>query len=188
MPPDHVTTLVQFFKALADASRLRILGLLAHEERSVDELAALLQLKSPTVSHHLKKLSALSLVSVRSEGNSRLYRLNEDALHYLNKEVLREDLMEQVADEAPADRFANKVLSSFIVNGKLTNIPAQRKKRDVVLRFLVERFEVERSYTELEVNAIIKELHPDAATLRRELVGAGLMTRAASVYQRVAAA
>lgn len=186
MSTDTVTTLVSFFKALADASRLRILGLVAHEERSVDELAALLDLKAPTVSHHLKRLSALSLVSKRTDGNSHLYRLNEDALHLLNKEVLRTELVNQATADAPADRFDHKVLSSFIVDGKLTVIPAQRKKRDVILRYLVERFEHEREYTEVEVNAIIKQLHPDAATLRRELVGASLMTRAASVYRRVA--
>ena len=185
MPPDTVTTLVQFFKALADASRLRILGLLAREERSVDELAALLNLKAPTVSHHLKRLGALSLVAMRQDGNTRLYRLDEDALHYLNKEILQAEFIAKVADDVPADGFAKKVLGSFIVDGKLQTIPAQRKKRDVILRFLVERFDVDRDYTEREVSAIIKEFHPDAATLRRELVGASLMRREASIYRRV---
>ena len=45
--------LVTFFKALSDANRLKIIGLLAQQPYSVEELAALLNLKASTVSHHL---------------------------------------------------------------------------------------------------------------------------------------
>jgi DNA-binding MarR family transcriptional regulator len=48
--------LVTFFKALADKNRLKIVGLLAEKAYSVEELSELLQLKPPTVSHHLAKL------------------------------------------------------------------------------------------------------------------------------------
>ena len=49
-------TLLAFFKALADESRLRIVGLLAEREYSVQALAQALALKEPTVSHHLAVL------------------------------------------------------------------------------------------------------------------------------------
>jgi DNA-binding transcriptional ArsR family regulator len=49
--------LVTFFKALSDANRLKIIGLLAQKPYSVEELAALLDLKASTVSHHLSKLA-----------------------------------------------------------------------------------------------------------------------------------
>ncbi len=51
------TELVDFYKALADANRLKIVGLLANRAYSVEELAALLKLKPSTVSHHLAKLT-----------------------------------------------------------------------------------------------------------------------------------
>lgn len=44
-------TLLNFFKVLANESRLKILGILAQRECSVEELAALLQLKEPTGVH-----------------------------------------------------------------------------------------------------------------------------------------
>ena len=62
------TSLLAFFKAMANESRLKIVGLLAQRERSVQELAELLALKEPTVSHHLAVLKDLGLVSVRAEG------------------------------------------------------------------------------------------------------------------------
>ena len=67
--------LVVFFKALADANRLKIVGLLARREYSVEELAALLNLKAPTISHHLSKLAEAGLVSARAEGYYSIYRL-----------------------------------------------------------------------------------------------------------------
>ena len=50
--PQDPAMLLQFFKALAHESRLRLLGLVATREHSVQELAALVALKEPTVSHH----------------------------------------------------------------------------------------------------------------------------------------
>ena len=54
--------LLQFFKALADANRLRVVGLLAHRPHSVEELATVLELRPSTVSHHLSKLATARLV------------------------------------------------------------------------------------------------------------------------------
>ncbi len=51
--------LVAFFKVLSDANRLKIIGLLAHQPYSVEELAALLGLKASTVSHHLSNFRRL---------------------------------------------------------------------------------------------------------------------------------
>ena len=59
MPEADLETLLAFFKAMANESRLKIVGLLAERERSGQELAELLGLKEPTVSHHLSVLKAL---------------------------------------------------------------------------------------------------------------------------------
>jgi len=63
---------LQFFRALADESRLKIVGLLANGERGVDELADALKLRAPTVSHHLAKLREAGLVRMRAEGTVHL--------------------------------------------------------------------------------------------------------------------
>ena len=81
--------------------------------------------------------------------------------------------------------YADKVLAAFINNGQLVTIPAKLKKQRVVLDYIVQRFEPGRGYHELDVNALLKPLHPDVATLRRLLITEKLMTRENSVYQRV---
>ena len=60
---DH--DLLVTLKALSDASRLRIVGLLAARPAAVEELAENLALAPGTVLHHLKRLSAAGLVESR---------------------------------------------------------------------------------------------------------------------------
>jgi DNA-binding transcriptional ArsR family regulator len=62
MPPEEFEALLQFFKVLADENRLKLLGILATRDYSVEELAALMQLKAPTISHHLARLKEPGLV------------------------------------------------------------------------------------------------------------------------------
>lgn len=176
--------LLQFFKALADESRLKILGLLAERERSVHDLAEVLDLKAPTVSHHLGRLGDLGLVRVRPEGTTRYYALQGDALEQMSERVLAPERVRTLADDVEADAWERKVLRDFFEGGRLTQIPAKRKKREVVLRFLAECFEPDIDYPQTEVNAILERYHADVAYLRRELVGAGLLTRSRSVYRR----
>lgn len=178
MPPETLDTLLAFFKALADETRLRMLGLLAARECSVEEIAATLDVKEPTVSHHLGKLKELNLVTMRADGNTRHYKLNPEGLRALSKDVLTPETMAQVAaQDLDSDKFERKVIQSFVVNGRIKEIPAQRKKKDVILKWLVSHFEPGRRYAEPEVNEIIKRFHDDASTLRREFIMTGLMKR-----------
>ena len=176
-------TLLAFFKALADESRLRIVGLLAQGERSVQELATLLDLKEPTVSHHLAILKAQGLVSARAEGTTRWHRLDVDVLEGLSRRVL-----EPAAASEPAEpeTWDAKVLRGFVdAEGRLHTIPASRRKRGVVLRWLMTGFEPDRRYPEPEVNAILQARHWDSATLRRELIGHRMLARENGVYWRL---
>lgn len=178
-------TLLRFFKALADESRLKILGILATRRCSVEELAALLKLKAPTVSHHLAKLRELALVEMVPEGNTHLYSLNTEALHGLNRELLTPEKLSSLADDVEAEAWERKVLRDFFAGERLKEIPASLKKRQVVLKWLAARFEPGVDYPEAQVNEVIKRHHPDFATLRRELIMSKLMTRDQGVYRRL---
>lgn len=180
----ELDALLQFFKVLADESRLKILGLLANRACSVDELSEALQLKPPTVSHHLAKLKAMGLVAMRAEGNSHVYWLDGEALRGLSKDLLTTEKMAALVPST-GDQYEQKVLRDFLEGERLKEIPASRKKREVVLRWLVEHFEPELRYTEAQVNEILKRHHPDFATLRREFIGHKLMTRDLGLYWRL---
>lgn len=185
MSETDLAALLAFFKAMANESRLRIVGLLAERERSVQELAELLELKEPTVSHHLAALKALGLVSARAEGVTRWHALRIETLTTLNRSLLDQKGVAALARAASGETWEDKVLASYLdPDGRLTAIPASRRKRQVVLGWLARQFEEGRRYREAEVNEILQRRHWDCATLRRELVGYGMMARDAGLYWR----
>lgn len=170
--------LVDFYKALADASRLKIVGLLANRAYSVEELAALLQLKPSTVSHHLAKLTQVGLVSAKTESYYNVYRLEEKALEEKTRRLLSRQDFQVAAAGVDVDAYDRKVVADFKRrDGSLKTIPAQRKKLEAVLRHVVQAFEPGKRYSEKQVNKILSGFHEDTASLRRELVGYGLMKR-----------
>lgn len=179
-------TLVRFFKALADESRLKILGLLASGERSVDELASLLALRPPTVSHHLSRLRDLGLVNMRPAGNTHYYRLDAQTLRDMSRDVLTPPRMRALVDDVEAQAWERKVLHDFFDDGRLREIPSAQKKRRVVLRWLAERFDPGVAYAQEQVNEILGRYHADVAYLRREMVGFGLLDRTGRTYRRPA--
>ncbi|HEY0106251.1 MAG TPA: metalloregulator ArsR/SmtB family transcription factor [Rhizomicrobium sp.] len=178
-------TLLEFFKAMADKSRLAIIGLLANGERSVQELAAALDLKEPTVSHHLAILKRQGIVTARAQGTTRWHALDPDALERLARRVLQPAAIKA---EAPPELAAAdaKVVQGFLdKDGTLKQIPASRKKRGAVLRWLMADFAGGRRYGEAEVNEKIRAHHWDCATLRRELIGHDMLARKDRIYWRL---
>jgi excisionase family DNA binding protein len=77
-----------------------------------------------------------------------------------------------------------KIERTFFKDGRLLDIPAQRKKRTVVLERLLEEFELSRIYSEAEINAVLRRFHSDVCTLRREFIMEGMMVRANGKYMR----
>ena len=187
MPPEEFEMLLGFFKVLADETRLKLLGVLATREHSVEELAALLELKAPTVSHHLTQLKKAGLVQMRAEKNTHFYRLDAEELRQATRGLLSSEKMVQLVpiEEMETDAWERKVLRDFFEGPQLKEIPASRKKRSVILRWLARLFEPGTRYSEVQVNEIIKRHHPDASTLRREMIGEHLLAREQGVYWRV---
>lgn len=177
--------MLRAFKALADESRLKIIGVLADRECSVEELASLLDLKAPTVSHHLSRLAELGLVRMRAEGTTHVYSFDMEALRRLSKEFFTPERVASGLDAVESQSWDRRVLETFLDGERLKLIPASRKKRQVILKWLAERFEPGVRYPEAELNEIIKRHHWDAATLRRELLASRLMQREDRVYWRV---
>ena len=180
--------LLTFYKAMADANRLKIVGLLAGRSYSVEELAALLGLRPSTVSHHLARLAEAGLVSAHAESYYNVYQLEEKALEERTRRLLsRQDLTSAVAD-MDLDGYDRKVVADYTRrDGSLKTIPAQRKKLEAVLRYVVKAFQPGKRYSERKVNEILSRYHEDTASLRRELVGYQLMERegGGGMYWRV---
>lgn len=82
-------------------------------------------------------------------------------------------------------KLRDSVIRNFLdTEGRLTSIPSQLKKKLIVLEYLAGRLEREREYEESEINAFIRLYHADYATIRREFIVQGFMSRENEVYRR----
>lgn len=178
--------LLSFFKALADETRLKIVGLLAREPLTGEQLAEMLGLKPATVSHHLGKLLEANLVTVSAQrGHAKPYRLRLEAIHQLAERLLQSNTLPALAAHAEASYDAEVWRNFTHPDGTLKSLPASEKKFQAILRRVAQDFDPARPYTEKEVNAILARYHPDTASLRRGFIEYRLFTRAQGVYQRL---
>lgn len=88
--------LAETFQALGDSSRVQIVWALSKGELCVGEIATLLDMSQPAVSHHLRTLRNLRLVKVRKEGRTSAYSLDDEHIERLLKEGIEhvEDLLQ----------------------------------------------------------------------------------------------
>lgn len=104
------------FDALGDATRRRILEILAGCEQPagavVDALQARQPISQPAVSQHLKALRAAGLVTVRAEGARRFYAIDHDGL------AAAGSWLAHIADPAPAFDQPLDALATEIAPGK----------------------------------------------------------------------
>ncbi|MCL1468976.1 ArsR/SmtB family transcription factor [Argonema galeatum] len=72
---DKAQRMAEFFSLLGDANRLRILSILAVKELCVCDLAVALEMSESAVSHQMRVLRTMRLVSYRKQGRNVFYRL-----------------------------------------------------------------------------------------------------------------
>ena len=179
------TEAILLFKCLADKSRLQILKSLAIEEMYVERLAERLGITAATVSFHLKKLADAGAVTSYKSQYYMMYSLNKEIFETSILDIIREKSDEADLQAQRDAEYRQKVINAFFEYGRLKSIPAQRKKERIVLEVIAEAFEYDRIYTEREVNIIIADFHDDFCTIRRNMVGEGLLARDTSGYWRV---
>ena len=190
-------------RALVDTNRLRIVARVGARPASLDDLAMELRQPVPAVVRQVDVLTAAGLVERTGDRHDTL-RARWDRVGELAKALaaLESDgsasgqaddgawphegeTLAETLDRMGATPDDARVVRSFVVDGRLETIPAQQKKRQVILRFLLERvFTEDREYPEKEVNQRLALFNPDVAALRRYLVDDGYVTREAGLYRR----
>ncbi len=175
---EQVAELLEFFKALADANRLKIIGLLAQGEYTVEQLAEMLALRPSTVSHHLAKLSQTGLVSARSESYYNIYRLETRVLEEMSQRLLASETLPAVTAEVDMEAYDRKVINTFCdESGRIKQFPAQQKKFEALLRYVARDFEAGVRYPEKQVNEMLARYSDDVASLRRGLIELRILAR-----------
>jgi hypothetical protein len=147
---------VEVLQALSDPARLRLLARIAEAGESGCALED--AATDPRAARkQVARLSAAGLVEPRGAVL-----------------VARLDRIRDAVDELAAGRPSS------------AEIPRAPERRLAFLREVADRFDADRTYTEPEVNDVLRAVHEDHVALRRYMVDAGLLLRddAGSSYSR----
>ncbi|HEX5401415.1 MAG TPA: DUF2087 domain-containing protein [Pseudonocardiaceae bacterium] len=169
-------------RLLAEPARLRVFAALVLGAGTPAEVATATGLDMREVMVGLRRLADGGLVELASG-------------HATPVEHVFGDLARQTASVPPppedlgySDERVAAVLRTFVRDGRLLSLPAQRRRRIIVLEHLAQSFEPGISYSEAEVNAALKAWSQDSGvdhvSLRRYLVDEDLLRRVAGVYRR----
>lgn len=152
--------LMNFFKATGQPDRLRILGLLANQPRSVPALAQALGMKDTAVARHLRALQKAGLVIERPVAHTATFHFNRAGLN---------DLHDIVEGAIVPESLTERVMREYVINDRLKAIPLKPDERAVILRWMADKFEPDRRYTETEVTELVNHYYDKPLTLRRIL-------------------
>ena len=176
---------LKIFKSLSDMSRLRIIQSLKQGDMYTELLAERLNLTPSTVSFHMKKLEDAGLVVSRKEQYYTVYSLYQDLLKasLLDLAASEEEQMDE--QQKREQEYRQKVINAFFEYGKLRSIPVQRKKKLICYEVIAEKLIPGRVYSEKELNEIVLPIHEDYCTIRRDMIGEGILHREGSSYVRM---
>jgi len=164
---------------LADSDRRAVVASLVLGATTVDAVTSATRLDQAAVGKALARLVSAGLVLSKGGGLHLLSEAFAAASRAAHEAAPRPTLGD---DSLPPDMA--KVLRAFVVDGRLTQIPANHSKRLVVLDWLAQEFEPGVHYSEPMVNLMLGRRHADTAALRRYLVDEGFLDRASGEYWR----
>ena len=169
----------------ADPSKLKLLAAVCDEPLPLHTLARAAGLSETEAMRQIGRLKEAGLLSETFASDGFRWQYQPKALFEALATLRQEAKPAGLSDEWTAEEA--KVLGDFFVGSRLKTIPAQRKKRDIALRYLAQQLELGRTYTEQEINFNLLNFHEDYATLRREMVDTKLMRRENGIYERLPA-
>ncbi|MHA6480743.1 DUF2087 domain-containing protein [Paenibacillus sp. strain BS8-2] len=180
--------IVQYHKALSDATRIRMLVLLSEGELNGQVLAEKLALAPATITFHAAKLREAALIYERREKNAIYFSLNPYFLKSGAEGVLglvfkKRGEIGMIEKDEYTKWKESTIRNFFSADGRLKTIPSQMKKKLIVLEHLANKLSFGRQYEESEINAFIKLVHDDFATIRRELIMHQFMFRENDKYE-----
>ena len=165
--------MLDFVKAMASAERLRVIGALARGRATQAEIAEQLHVPVRDVFNHLSFLLRVEVIT-ETDG---VYDLNEKAIETIaRKQFEGKRPAYEAEEEKPED--VRKVLKSYLnADGTIKQIPQEGKKLLIILNYVLDAFAFDATYTEKEVNSILRRFHVDTASLRRAFVDHGFLAR-----------
>ena len=136
----------EFFKLFCDATRIRIFWLLSHRETSVVNLAAMLSMSSPAISHHLRTLATGGLIEGRRVGKEVYYRAADTGKARLLHEMI-EQVMEIACPEYEGMRQDSpEEIACSVHTYMMDHLDERIGIEELAKRFLINTTDLKRAF------------------------------------------
>lgn len=142
----------ELFGQLSDTTRIRIFWLLCHREECVINIAALLNMTSPAVSHHLRPLKEFKLIEGRRDGKEVYYRAADTVESRLLHKIV-EQVMEVSCPEAEENGASHREII-YAVHEYLTEHLSER----ITIEELAKKFHINTT----TLKKLFKEVYGDS--------------------------
>jgi hypothetical protein len=183
---DALQPLIALATALLDTDRLRIAGVLANGPSNRMDLERATGIPHRELLRHLDSLQSFGIIKLqdpapRDPDHYSPYELNASTFRAARQAMGKY----KGVRKRPSDS-RELTLETFMPDGKLTAFPLKQAQLLVFLDTVSARFDAEKQYTERQVNVVLAEITDDFATLRRDLVDYGYLSRTSdgSVYHK----
>jgi hypothetical protein len=166
--------MLEFLKALSNADRLRLVGVLAQKPASTQQIAEVLGMHPQDVLNYLTLLAQGGVV-IEEAG---LWRIDAQNMDDLPRRLFKDQKREVYTPAPDLSEKSRKVLTAYLnADGSIKQIPGQAAKLQIILDYLLEAFTPGVLYTEKEINMILRRFHLDTASLRRDMIDRGMLQR-----------
>ena len=165
----HFAAAAEVFKQLSDPTRVRIFWLLSHQEACVINLAAMLEMSSPAVSHHLRSLTESGLLVSRRDGKEVYYRAADTVQSRMLHEIV-EQVMQIACPEREVDLQAAPEQIIRYVHDELTaNLSERVTIEELSKKYLMNTTTLKRVFKQVygeTIAAHMKKHRMEAAASR----------------------
>ena len=169
MNTERFSAVADVFKQLSDPVRVRIFWLLSHREECVINIAAMMDMSSPAVSHHLKSLLDSGLIMSRRDGKEVYYKASDTEQIGLLHEIV-EQVMEIACPERTVDFQASQESIIRHVHDELTaNLSERVTIEELSRKYLMNATTLKRVFKQVygeTIAAHIKKHRMEAAATR----------------------
>ena len=149
MNVSHFAAVSEIFRQLSDPTRVRIFWLLSHEEECVINLAAMLEMSSPAISHHLRSLTDSGLLTSRRDGKEVYYRAADTVQSRMLHEIV-EQVMQIACPEREVDLQASPEQIIRHVHDELTaNLSERVTIEELSKKYLMNTTTLKRAFKQV---------------------------------------
>lgn len=176
--------LISLASAFFDIDRLRIAAALSNGPANRMELAEKVGLSHRELIRQLDLLQYFGLAKLENPAAGQpdhysRYVLNEDGFRQARQAMAKY----RGRKPRPTDK-RELTIETFMPGGKLTAFPLKNEQTIYILDEIVEKFDLEKQYTEKQVNVILEDINEDYCTLRRLLIDYRYLSREKGIYAR----